>query len=524
MPEQNTSEPDPAAAMARRWQPISRSFSVPGSLLGEGVNLYADVSVDVAWRHTPTGRELTRPAYWCGGDRFAVRFASPEASGSWVWSVSLDGTPTGIKGTVGLTPGEPTDAFEAHGPLCMSPDGRSVTHHDGRAFLLVADTPWALPFRATPQTCRVYAADRRAKGFNAALLMVVQPDMRAEGPEDRKADGGFGRGFFDLPERELKRPNPEYFDRLDVLLDTLWDHGIVPVLQPVFQGFGWKGLGVAGCAVPPADYARFCRYLVARYGHRPVVYLVGGDGSGHESQVVAGGEAVQSCDAYGQPTGIHYGPNRVCDAHQSADWLDFQWCQTGHFGHHQPDRAAWLWHQQPAKGCANGEPTYERSDRASGDWQGHEAWSNLCAGGTMGVVYGAMGLWQWQHHGGEPGWPEQFCSPGLGWRDALDFPGSRQVGAVGRILSRYDTTGLTPDWTLTWGLPGLSKPDGISVIYLPQGGPINVLPEDIPRRYAVFRVADGACVDEGQLGVQQDTSPYRSVETPQGAHVVVFGP
>jgi hypothetical protein len=50
---------------------------------------------------------------------------------------------------------------------------------------------------------------------------------------------------------------------------------------------------------------------------------------------------------------------------------------------------------------ANGEPTYEnggRRGRAAGWWQGHEAWCNLCAGGSMGVVYGAGSLWQWRLH------------------------------------------------------------------------------------------------------------------------------
>ena len=58
------------------------------------------------------------------------------------------------------------------------------------------------------------------------------------------------------------------------IIDILLQHDIVPVLSPVFQGFGWKGLGVAGLVVPPAEYARYCRYLVARYGAQPVVYLV----------------------------------------------------------------------------------------------------------------------------------------------------------------------------------------------------------------------------------------------------------
>ncbi|MCB0229540.1 MAG: DUF4038 domain-containing protein, partial [Anaerolineae bacterium] len=43
--------------------------------------------------------------------------------------------------------------------------------------LLAGDTAWALPWRATVEQCRIYAADRQAKGFSATRLMTVQPDM-----------------------------------------------------------------------------------------------------------------------------------------------------------------------------------------------------------------------------------------------------------------------------------------------------------------------------------------------------------
>ena len=64
----------------------------------------------------------------------------------------------------------------------------------------------------------------------------------------------------------LNQLNPGYFQTMDRLMDILVEHEIVPVLQPVFQGYGWKGLSVAGTVAPPDEYARYCRYLVARYG------------------------------------------------------------------------------------------------------------------------------------------------------------------------------------------------------------------------------------------------------------------
>src|SRR5215208_3288776 len=78
--------------------------------------------------------------------------------------------------------------------------GRSFCYADGSPAFWVFDTAWAMPFRATLDDVAVYAADRQAKGFNAALLMSVQPDMKARGPVGRNIDEGFEIGFHDLPE------------------------------------------------------------------------------------------------------------------------------------------------------------------------------------------------------------------------------------------------------------------------------------------------------------------------------------
>ena len=376
--------------------------------------------------------------------------------------------------------------------------------------MLVADTAWALPWRATEEQCRTYAADRHRKGFNAALLMSVQPDMLARGPRERTADEGFDVAFEDLPEGRLTRLNPPYFQYLDRLSALLLEHQIVPVLQPVFQGYGWKGLSVAGTVVPPPQYARYCRYLVARYGARPAVYLVGADGSGYEPQVAAGGEEVEEWDAYRQPTGIHYRPHADNRAHQDAAWLDFQWCQTGHVGEHLPERVADMWRNPPVKAVANGEPTYEqmgKPGRASGWWQGHEAWSNLCAGGTMGVVYGAGSLWQWRLHPQEPGHQDWCIAAGSGWREALDFPGSAHVGRLSQILDGLPLTDGAPNWQATLGRRGLLVPGRLCIAYQEEGGPLMLFGDGVPQPYRIVDPSTGAIVAEGTHHSQVDFLP-----------------
>ncbi len=79
-----------------------------------------------------------------------------------------------------------------------------------------------------------------------------------------------------------------------------------------------------------------------------------------------------------------------------------------------------MWRNMPIKTVANGEPAYVnggKPGRADGWWQGHEVWSNLCADGTMGVVYGAGSLWQWRLHPDEPGHASYFLADRAGWSE-----------------------------------------------------------------------------------------------------------
>ncbi len=465
-------------------------------------NPYTDIQVWADFTHE-NGDTLRRPAFWDGDNTWKIRFA-PTMPGRWTWMSDCSAGDADLSGKSGELTCEASSAtgnrFYDHGFWRMSPGKRSLVHADGYPAILVADTPWALPWRATEEQVEIYATDRQAKGFNAALLMSVQPDMHARGPRDRSADEGFDVGFEDLKDGHLNILNPDYFQTLDRLLGILVEHEIVPVLQPVFMGFGWKGLKVAGPVVPPEEYARYCRYLAARFGARPAIYLVGGDGSGYEPQTPAGGEEIEEWDAYQQPAGIHYRPHADNRAHQDAEWLDFQWCQTGHRGEHLPERVADMWRNEPVKAVANGEPTYENgglTGRAGGWWQGHEAWGNLCAGGTMGVVYGAGSMWQWRLHPDEPGHPDFFLGEGAGWREALDYEGSTYVGLLGRILDGLPTTDMEPNWQVTLGRRSLLAPGKLFLAYTSEAGPMKVYGDDVPLPYRVIDPRSGEILQEG---------------------------
>ena len=382
----------------------------------------------------------------------------------------------------------------------MSPKHRNLVQRSGKTFLVVGDTPWAIPFRATTEQVAIYAKDRQQKGFNTALLMTLQPDTKAEGPDARNTDQGFKRAFRDLSQGHLNQINIDYFQYFDGLVAQLIEHEIVPVYQPVFHGFGWKGLQVLGTTIAPEEYVRYTKYLLARYGSMPAIWLIAGDHDGNDPGVKESGEMLEAWDCYAQPVGLHYNP---CDdylaewakndpskhcmhynkTHQEAAWLDFQWAQTGHGGDHLYHKVERMYENLPTKAVANGEPTYEGMNNGQnglGWWQGEEAWMQMMHGGTMGVVYGAAGLWQWKISPGETGWDAWTDLP-MNWQGAMALEGSKYVGLVGKILDGYDLADIEKRWDLAKGKPLLAKEGEIYLAYLANGGEIEIenLPDDL---------------------------------------------
>ncbi|HTU98893.1 MAG TPA: DUF4038 domain-containing protein [Luteitalea sp.] len=469
-------------------------------------NPYTDVEVTVRFE-SDSGQRLVRPAFWDGGTSWKVRFAPPDANQRWTWRTEASVNDNGLAGRTGALRSSPytgSNTLLRHGLLRMSPGKRNVVHADGTPFLVVADTAWSIPYRATREQVKTYARDRQAKGFNTTFLIAVQGDKFANGPDARDTPLGFRRAFTDIPDGHMRKLQPSYFQELDGLVDVLVDHGLVPLYAPAAHGYGWKGERPVGPALAPDEYVRFSRYLVARYGSMPAFWLVSLDSNGLAPSIKPAGEAIERWDAYRQPTGLHYSPydDYMADwaktgsdccfhgnkSHQGEPWLDFQWAQTGHDGKSLFHKVQRMYDVTPVKAVMDGESTYEAMGQGRhglGWWQGDDAWNQLMHGGTMGVAYGAVSVWQWKVSRDEPGWPDWTDAP-LSWRDALDLEGGQYVGAISRAFRGYDSTDIERRWDLAEPqAPLLAKPGKLYVAYLPRGGAITIpsAPAGLPVRW-----------------------------------------
>lgn len=499
-------------------------------------NAYTDVDV-WAWFVNDKGDSLVRPAFWDGSNTWKIRFAPPDVDHTWRWQVYSSVKDKGFNksGKLLSIPYKGDNKLVKHGLLRMSQDKRNIVYADDTSMLLVGDTPWSLPYRATTDQAEFYATDRQKKGFNTALLIAVQPDKKAEGPETRNTVEGFARGFYDIPEGHLNKLNPQYFKTLDSLISILHNHEILPVFAPLAHGYGWKGKNSLGPSALGDEYARFVKYLLARYGSRPVCWLLSLDGHGNAPGVVPAGEMLEKWDAYKQPTGLHYNP---CDdflatwavndsshcfhynrKHQDAAWLDFQWAQTGHDGLHIYHKVERMYDNKPTKAVMNGESTYEKMNEGKnglGWWQGEDAWNQLMHGGTMGVVYGAACLWQWKITPDEPGWEEWTNAP-YSWKDALHFEGAQYVGSIARAFEGFDFKDMERRWDLTENNHPLLAKEGVFYIsYLEKGGSITIktIPENMP--YYWFNPI------KGQFHSNSNTGANKSFAAPDDKQPWVF--
>ena len=482
-------------------------------------NPYTDVDVWASFVND-NGDSLVRPAFWDGGAVWKVRFAPPDSARTWKWTSYASNKDAGLSGNTGslqsISYGGKNKLLK-HGFLKMSPGKRNVIQADNTPFLIVGDTPWSIPFRATTDQVDVYAKDRKEKGFNTALLITLQPDKYAEGPEARNTIGGFDRAFEDLHTGSLNILKPDYFQTLDSLIQILLAHELVPLYAPFAHGYGWKGETAIGSELPPDQYVRYCKYLVARYGSQPAFWLVNLDGNALAPGVKPGGQVIEEWDAYRQPVGLHYSPyddyiaswangDSTCCFHynrryQEEPWLDFQWAQTGHDGLHLYHKVERMYNNKPIKAVMNGESTYEgmgNGKHGLGWWQGEDAWMQLMHGGTMGVVYGAASLWQWKITPDEPGWPEWTNSP-HSWRDALDLQGSKYVAFISEAFKGFDFTDMEKRWDLTEGnQPLLAREGKFYITFMNKGSEVRIkgIPLDLP--YFWFDPVNGKFAAEGK--------------------------
>jgi hypothetical protein len=476
-----------AAAEVGQWEAFETSFQTARRY----ANPFTDVEVNVTFTHG--GRQWVVPAFWAGGGKWTVRFAPP-AQGEYQYRVQCtdpsnrDLNGAGQSLSVTAYPGD--NPLLKHGFLRVSADRRHFEHADGTAFFWLGDTWWkGLCKRMTWQGFRELTADRKAKGFS--VVQIVAGPYPDQPPFDPRWENEAGLPY----DQDYAQVRPAYFDLADHRIRHLVEAGIVPA---IVGGWGWH-MPSAGVE----KMKRHWRYLIARYGAYPVVWIIGGEAGGPQWTEVA--KYVRQADPGPHLVTLH----PIDSARKSVTdetVIDFDMLQTGHgdwsaaLGAVPKIRAAFA--RTPAMPVLVGEACYEQHmQTAFQDVQRYVFWGCLLSG-EAGHTYGAAGVW---HAGveGDPGTSPVYDF--TTWREGMNFPGSTQLGLGKKLLEQYSWWRFQPhpEWAepdcFAAGMPG-----EVRFIYQPRrgvydwnGSLVKHLDRNVPYRAFYFNPANAKRYDLG---------------------------
>ena len=407
-----------------------------------------DVRLDVTF--TQGGRRIARPAFWDGGDVWKVRFAPPDA-GTWQYGTECSDRQNarlhGRSGRLRCVPYRGDNPLYAHGFLRVSDDRRRLVHADGTAFFWLGDTHWMGPDNESVSACNHPVHKDKPCPHGGAFQHVVH-DRKAKGFSVYQMYPHVQAGYYWSGEYAGLDP-ARFRDVFDPMMDHLAENGFVVAL----------GLGhwAAPKAMKAEDLKLFARYVVARYGAHPVVWITAqeadmNDQVGGVWKAVA--EEIRRADGYPHPLSYHQRVG-VTTTWWAQPWHDWACAQGGHRNSGLRSQSDYrrFWDHKPTKPWLEGESMYEGMTACGGPHATaevrHAAWKSILCG-SFGYTYGGSGIWLF---GGDAEGVKRNQWIDHPWYDGMDLPGSTQMGHLKRFfLGMNDWSRLTPRWAgKAWG-------------------------------------------------------------------------
>jgi len=477
-------------AVVPKWGQFERSFTSSTTYS----NALQEASLRVVFT-SPAGETQEVSGFWDGGKTWRVRF-SPDLLGRWAFTTYCsDAANNGLHHqSGGFLCAVNTSQIELsrHGTVRVARDGRHLEHADGTPYFLTSDTVLEGAIKSTLRDWQIYAHTRALQGFNAAVW--------AAGPgTDAEDETGF-TGYSDNVQ-----VNPSYFRRLDERLETLRQAGLVSVIIPFSDALARKE---PGAELRGDQIGLLLRYLVARWGSSPVIWLLPVDGEDLKTQTTRWKQVGK--DVFGQGKhapvmvrGRMHGT--VFDYFRDEPWVQLfgSGVETG--------SAEELAKELAALGFLEDLELKSQSvrlvipflpeenslavggdNRVSDELVRNAACWTLLGGRPSGVCYAGFGISEWRAM--EEGKPQEDGFPF--WRKALFLPGAKQVSKLAEELGNLPFWTLSSDAKVLKGPPTRTTPErlvtavsadkGMLVVaYSPQGEPIRLEAGGVPAQGTV---------------------------------------
>jgi hypothetical protein len=357
-------------------------------------------------------------------------------------------------------------------PFRVSENHRYLIDRDGRPVFLQADAGWSLIANLSKEDAATYLEDRRAKGFNAVLVNLLEHKFARNAPRNFYGDAPFASLT------DWSAPNEAYFAHADWVIRKAAETGITVLLAPVYLGYPGSDDGFIDevMANGPEKLLLYGQYLGRRYSRFDnIIWVMGGDrdpGPARQNvDMIAFG--IRQFDKRHLFT-AHCHPESVVTEQYPGPWLDisntytYQVIQT---------RLIEEYNRKPIMPFFMIESIYEGEHNSSEMQIRRQAYWTILSGG-FGNVFGNHPIWE-------------FSS---GWQAALDATGSVSMMHWGKLFRSRPWFDLVPDQSHKvisdglgefWGfdyLGAAQTSDGSTVIaYMPTARTITVNMTKLPQ-------------------------------------------
>ncbi|MBD3630734.1 DUF4038 domain-containing protein [Cyclobacterium sp.] len=330
--------------------------------------------------------------------------------------------------------------------LEISNNGRFLVTSGGQQFFWLGDTAWEMLHRLELEETKQYFENRKKKGFSLIQTVILAELDGLNSPN--------AAGHTPLKNNDPKQPNEAYFSHVDQVVSLADEMGLYLGLLPTWGDKFNKKWGLGPEIFTPENALSYGRYLGQRYGHwNHIVWILGGDRIPENEQQreiieqMAAGIAEQD-----QNSLMSYHPNGgyiASDIFGDASWLDIDLFQTRHqkgFREYRFTRKARK--RNPIRPVIDGEPGYENIPNLLNKWNfqrlnaadiRRSAYWNMLSG-AAGHTYGCNEIWQMHDGSTDPKFGAQFS-----WKEAMDLPGSAQMGIMRSIIESLPWQEMVPD-------------------------------------------------------------------------------
>jgi hypothetical protein len=315
-------------------------------------------------------------------------------------------------------------------PLKMGSTRRYLVDQRGRPFMIVGDSPQALVANLSLDDAKLFMANRAAAGFNSLWINLL-----CDGYTGGRPDGStFDHIIPFTKPGDLSTPNPQYFQRVDAMVQLAGQYGMNVFLDPIETG-GWLSVLQSN---GPARAFTYGRYLGKRYSKFPNIVWMSGNDFGDWSNpstdalVLAVAKGIRSVDRKHLQT-VELNPY-VSSSSDDVRWLPLLGLDAAYT--YSPTYAEVLkdYNRKNFLPVFMVEAGYEFEQNASSISPGvpetlrrQEYWSLLS--GATGQLYG-------NHYT----WP--FLSD---WKSHLDTPGSQEITYLVKLFAGRPWYRLVPD-------------------------------------------------------------------------------